>query len=221
MYFKGFSHWLQVNLYAEGRLYWDIEDDAYEIAKDWATKQYGRDAADVIAGLLTMSTEVVRKGLYIKAYAEKNTMLPSPWIRWMLVFDGPLLRDIYEACKETLEETIQEGIEAFKFCEIMIANLEKVQSSINDSELYSDTLYSLLHEKSLMETLMYYRECFLRYYESQERRNESKRGKILVGYNDLVKKLIKAVKYYQDNYDYYQLDGIEQFLSDVQKDLSI
>ena len=212
MFFKGFWKWIHAVFYAQARLAWNPEENIDEIAKDWAKTEYGIEAADNIAKILLMSAEVIEKGIYVKSYAEKNPTFPNPIVRWMLVFDGDVLKDYYLACKDNLDESISDSVEAYSKCNEMIKLLEEVKPVVKDKELYANSLYSLNHEKSFMELMMYYRGCFLRFYHAQELKDSKLREKELSKCKVALGKLMKSKRYYEENYDVYLLDGIQEFI---------
>ncbi len=212
-YFMGFSHWIQANMYLCSRLGWDPSEDPSDIAKNWAAREYGSAASEKMALILQKSYDALKKGLYLKPYAENHVWIPNPWLFEGIIFDRDVIRKMYAECKDRLEETIQEGWEAVKISDEMLILLQSARRLISDNKLYEASRSSLELLNCILRLLANYREAFLRLFNSEELQGCS-RQQALDKAQAAMKKLSAVKQVYEQKFadKDYQMDGIEEFL---------
>src|SRR5208283_1155542 len=72
------DRWVRLNIEAASRLAQNPDLSARELAEQWAAREFGTNAAPNVAEMLMLSSECVRKSVYIAPYARKHTgWLPS------------------------------------------------------------------------------------------------------------------------------------------------
>ncbi|MFB0522371.1 MAG: hypothetical protein ACETV1_01250 [Candidatus Bathyarchaeia archaeon] len=212
-FFKGFTHWNQLNLYTTGRLAWNPDEDTFEIAYDWAARNYGQHAAENIARLLMISRDVVEKGFYIRDYAKNHDRgaITQPLKSYTTIGGGEILGQIYEECKGDIEGNIQEANEAVRLCDKMIELFRAVKPYVKDRNLYDLTLNSLEHERSFVNLLRHYREAFLRAYRLQELDSDD-RVREIPACKLALENLVRTKESYDKRYGIIYTHGIFEFL---------
>jgi hypothetical protein len=98
------DEWFKANLYAFSRLCWNSRLDPRDIAREWAALEFGvprrSEAADVLAGILMDSEQVVLEALYVRSHSLRHTgWIPHEnWLR------DDLLGGVYESSGDRQRE---------------------------------------------------------------------------------------------------------------------
>ncbi len=172
----GFWQLYDLQAYAMGRLAWDPDADAAQIASAWARQTFSDCAATVeaIAQAMALSRDAITKGLYIGPYADQKVAAlgleppPMMWIfEWDIVTgDSATLGTVYDLSKDQLDEAISEGAQAVALAEQMrdlVAGTDP--ATWRDPALREHFLATLDYQVDLFRTLGAYREMFLRHQE--------------------------------------------------------
>lgn len=173
---EGFWQLYDLNVYAAGRLGWDLDADIGEVNRAWITRMLTADpaAATAVADVLAMSRSAILDGFYIGPYAEQAVFAlgleppPMMWIfKWDIVSgDVAGLSAVYLATAGRVDEAIAEGERAVATARAMRDRLADVdRSTFHDPDLYDRLAASIDYEIDLFATLQTYRSAFLRYYE--------------------------------------------------------
>ncbi|MCK4245283.1 MAG: hypothetical protein KAX20_06635 [Candidatus Omnitrophica bacterium] len=242
-YFKGFTKWIEANVYLCGRLSWNPKEDTRKILKDWSHQEFGKDASPLIEKILDNSEEAITKAFYIKDYASHrdHTLLPGWPVRQLKIYfkvwkyDGDwddekkrynfpynemsyeekpvLLEKIYKYCKGNIERNIKEGYEALKIAEGMLAISKKLKNKI-DMRNYRQIRYSLLHSISLYRLLATYRDAFLSYYYLKDNYSPNLNKQLSHTFSNFK----EALSFYIKDYDIYHTSELWDFIRTVEKE---
>ena len=176
LYLKtGFWQLYDADVYATGRLGWDVDADVGAATRDWVTRTFSDDpaTADALVRVLADSREVVRDGLYIAPYAREQVLAlgleppPMMWIfEWDIVSgDSAALSAIHHVSRDSLDEAVARGRAAVAGAERMLAAVSATDASAwHDPALRDQLVHSLEYEVDLFTTLGAFREAFLAYY---------------------------------------------------------
>lgn len=227
-YFKGFTKWIEANVFLCAKLAINPDEEPANILKEWADEEFGREASPEITEILLNSENLARKAFYIKDYASQNVWFPCLPVRQAKVYakhpvphfpdvskedDGNpdcMLPRIYEACKNNLKENIKEGYEAFQQAEEEVKLFVNLKNKISDRHLYEKTLNSLQHRKALFLILAQYREFFLLFFDRKE-------GNSLNRKNCLTIFLKESIDEYERVFNIYDFSQIKEFVQKSRK----
>ena len=173
------DRWCRANIYAAAQLWQHPELSAREVATAWAAKEFGGQAAPKIADLLMLSSECVRKMVYIEPYALKHKgWMPSRGLmrddiirgeRRMALHGG--LDLIYEGSKDQLDVALQEKTDALALARQMLQIYDSAKDAIvaeRGEPTYQEVRSSLRYLESLSEVMCHYIRGMFLYYKSQE-----------------------------------------------------
>ncbi len=150
------SLWNEANVYALARLAWEPDASPEQVAREWATLRFGRDAAELLARLLMRSGETARLAFYIGPAAE----VVGPWApNWLWVRDdqiggtGPL-RALYAQSRgaAAFQRALAEKRQAVSLVAAMQGDLAAARPLL-DAQLAEQVGRDLAYERSLVETL--------------------------------------------------------------------
>ncbi len=176
LYLKsGFWQLYDADVYATGRLGWDVDSDVAADTRDWIASNFSEDPATVNAlmQVFSASREVVRDGLYVAPYAREQVLAlgleppPMLWVfEWDIVSgDSAALSAIHHVSRDSLDEAIARGRDAVVGAEQMLATARATDPATwRDPALRDQLLHSLEYEVDLLTTLGAFREAFLSYY---------------------------------------------------------
>lgn len=150
----------------------DPEVDVGQVTVDWARRYLSTDPATVtaVAEAMTHSREAIRKGLYLRPFAEQRVVAlgleppPQMWLfEWdVLTGDSATLDLLYAVVRDRLDETIQDGADAVAAAEEMrdlVAGTDPATWRPGMREAFVATLD---HEVDTLTLLAAYRTMFLR-----------------------------------------------------------
>ena len=173
------DRWVRANIYAAARLAEKPDRDPRELAVEWATKEFGAKAAPPVADLLMLSSECVRKMVYVEPYALKHKgWMPSRGLmrddiirgeRRMGLHGG--LDLIYEGSKDSFDAALQEKQDAVDLARRMLALYDSAKSAIvadRGEATYEEARSSLVYLESLAEVMAHSVRGMFLYYRSQE-----------------------------------------------------
>lgn len=174
--FYGFWQNIDANTYVTSHLGWEPDADAMSLAEDWVRRTFGNDPEAVanLTQVLLLSREPVLKGLYVSPFARQQVnalgleTTPMMWIFEWDIVDGSnsVLSTVYLTSREQVDGAIDEGFEAAESVRQMQALLADIPpSQVSEPELLAKLADSLAYEADLFQTLAWYREAFLRYYQ--------------------------------------------------------
>lgn len=176
LYLKtGFWQLYDADVYATGRLGWDVDADVGEATRDWLARELSDDPAtiDTLIQVLAESREVVRDGLYIAPYAREQVLAlgleppPMMWIfEWDLVSgDSAALSAIHHVSRDHIEEAVARGEAATAKAQPMLDSVNATDPDTwNDPQARDQMVHSLEYAVDLFTTLGAFREAFLAYY---------------------------------------------------------
>lgn len=173
---EGFWQLYDLNVYAGGRLGWDLDVDLAEVNRAWITRMLTADpeAGAAVAEVLSLSRSAVLDGFYIGPYAEEAVFAlgleppPMMWIfKWDIVSgDAASLSAVYLTAADRIDEAVAGGERAVATAREMrelLAGVDRL--SFHEPDLYDRLVASVDYEIDLFETLLSYRTAFLRYYQ--------------------------------------------------------
>ena len=176
LYLKtGFWQLYDADVYATGRLGWDVDTDVGAATRDWVARELSDDPATVetLMQVLADSREAVRDGLYIAPYAREQVLAlgleppPMMWIfEWDLVSgDSAALSAIHHVSRDHIEEAVARGEAATAKARQMLDSVTATDPATwNDPQAREQMVHSLEYEVDLFTTLGAFREAFLAYY---------------------------------------------------------
>ncbi len=177
LYLKtGFWQLFDADVYATGRLGWDVDADVSAATQDWVAANFSDDPATVesLMQVLSDSREIVRQGLYIEPFAQMQTLAlgleppPMLWIfEWDIVSgDTAALSAVHHVTDGRVAEAIALGEQATAGARQMLATVQATDPATwHDPELRDRMIHSLEYEVDLFGTLSAYRTAFLSYYK--------------------------------------------------------
>ncbi len=168
----GFWLWIDANVYATARLSRDPGANPATLAGEWARAVVPRDAdaARAVATVLLRSRDAVERGLYIRPFAElqlRTFGLEAPPMLWILEWNmvggsSVVWTTVYRGARDSVDASIADGFAAVATVDAMEATLGPHVRPNSPLLLRMD--HSLQYEKSLLETLAWYRRTMLSYY---------------------------------------------------------
>jgi len=229
-YFKGFTKWIEANLFLCARLAINPDEAPADILKEWVSQEFGSAVSSELAGILLNSEQAAKKAFYIRDYASQNiwfSCLPVRQAKVCAKHPVPnfpdvrkedsgnpdcLLPRIYEACRDHLDENIREGYDAFQEAGRDLKLFRSLREKIIDQDLFRAALHSLEHRQALFLVLARYRELFLRYLDKKER------GSLKTGAGEivpLVKALKKSIAEYERDFNVYDFSQVLGFAESI------
>ena len=222
------DRWSRANIDAAVRLAEHPELDPRTVAEAWAAKEFGSKAAPKIAELLLLSSECVRKMVYIEAYALKHKgWMPSRGLmrddlirgeRQMRLHGG--LDLMYAETKDRFDAVLQEKADALALARQMLALYDGAQSAIvaeRGDAVFQDARSTLLYLESLTEVMSHYIRGMFLFYRSQETHDAQLAAQAKTEleqwraawnrYNTDIPKLPGAATLYRSRYEYTNDDG--------------
>lgn len=176
LYLKsGFWQLYDADVYATGRLGWDVDSDVAADTRDWIARNLSDDPATVRAlmQVLSQSRQATRDGLYVAPYAREQVLalgLEPPTMLWifewdMVSGDSAALSAVHHVSRDSLDEAMARGRDAVAGAENMLATVRATDSEAwHDSALRDRLVHALEYEVDLFTTLGAFREAFLSYY---------------------------------------------------------
>ena len=173
------DRWVRANIDAAVRLDEHPELKPRDVAEAWAAKEFGAKAAPKIAEMLLLSSECVRKMVYIEAYAQKHKgWMPSRGLmRDDLIRGERQMREhgglelMYAQTKDQFHAVLQEKTDALALARRMLALYDSVKADIiaeRGESVYRDARGSLVYLESLTEVMCHYIRGMFLYYRFQE-----------------------------------------------------
>ena len=174
--FYGFWQNIDANSYVTSRLGWEPDADITELTSAWVRRTFGNDPQAVanLTEMLFLSRDAVLKGLYISPFATQQVnalglkTTPMMWIFEWDIVDGSnsVLSTLYLTSRDQIDAAIAEGFAAVDTVHRMQALLDGIDpAQVSQPELLARLADSLAYEANLFETLAWYRQAFLRYYQ--------------------------------------------------------
>ncbi len=225
-YFKGFTKWVEANIFLCSRLALNPDENPSDILKDWVSVEFGPEASEEIVKILLASEEAARKAFYIRDYAKENiwlSCLPARQARILSKHPTPsfpdvskedhghperMLPNIYRACRNDLEGNIREGYEALEQADRDLTLFEGLKEKVRDRDLYENALHSFQHRSLLFLCLARYREFFLHFFAERESGGSAKSGRVDL----LAQKLEKSIREYEDSFNIYDFSQVKDFV---------
>lgn len=172
----GFWTWSDVNVHVTSRLARNPDADARQLAEEWVRSELLDDAAfaAAVADVLEASRVAVEKGFYVAPFAERRVQIGSfelPPLMWVFEWDAvagwsSILSVMHHAIGDDRERARQEGFDAVAVVDFMIERLEPFAVELEAcGARCAGMTQSLRYERSLLQTLAWYRAAFLDYYE--------------------------------------------------------
>ncbi len=181
------DRWRRLNIDAVSRLALDPAASPRAIALEWATQEFGENAAPNVAEILMLSPECVRKFVYIEAYARNHKgWKPSLNLMRDDVIRGADLRKLYLGSKTSLPAVREEKDEAVAMAARMRTMFERSKDDIVSARgdlVYQESLTSLIYMESLAEVMRRYVNGMFAFYNWQETK-DAKSAEIAL--NDLL-----------------------------------
>ncbi len=166
------DRWVRLNITAASRLAQNPDTSPRQIAEEWATKEFGAKAATNITEMLMLSSECVRKSMYIEPFAlEHKGWKPSLNLMRDDIIRGEALRQLYEGSRKSLPGVYAEKEQAVALAERMRSLFEHSHSDIvaeRGERVYAESLSSLLYLENLAVVMRHYVNGMFRFYYWQE-----------------------------------------------------
>ncbi len=173
----GFWLWTDVNVYVASRLALDRQADVNQLVRRWAAERFGGDSevAAAVASLLTATRDAVRKGFYIRPFAEHEVRvrgLEIPPLMWIFEWDRlggwhSLLSLVYRGARDEVDVAIDEGEASAAAVresrQALVTALATVRADTCGS-ICDDARRSLEYQETLFDALAAWRLAFLSYY---------------------------------------------------------
>jgi hypothetical protein len=173
------DRWVRANIYAASQLADDPDRDPQDLAVAWATTEFGAKAAPRIADLLMLSSECVRKMVYVEPYAlQHKGWMPSRGLmrddiirgeRRMALHGG--LDLIYEGSRDEFDAALQEKQDAVDLAKRMLQLYDEAKPAIvadRGEATFNEARSSLVYLESLAEVMAHYIRGMFLFYRSQE-----------------------------------------------------
>ena len=234
------DRWSRAHIEAAVRLSEHPELEPRAVAEAWAAKEFGSKAAPQIAAMLMLSSECVRKMVYIEAYALKHKgWMPSRGLmrddlirgeRQMRLHGG--LDLMYAETKDQFDAVLQEKADALALARQMLALFDGARADIvaeRGDAVFQDARSTLLYLESLTEVMSHYIRGMFLFYRSQETHDAQLAAQAKTEleqwrtawnrYNTDVPKLPGAATLYRSRYEYTNDDGVGAMADTCEKAL--
>ncbi|HSY19455.1 MAG TPA: hypothetical protein VK815_14025 [Candidatus Acidoferrales bacterium] len=147
------DRWVRLNVFATTQLAQNPDLSPRAIAQEWAAKEFGAKAATNVAEMLMLSSECVRKCMYIEAYARDHKgWKPSLNLMRDDIIRGVVLKELYDGSKQSLPEVFAEKSEAVALAGKMRSLFEASRDDIvaaRGKQTYEESLSSLIYLQNL------------------------------------------------------------------------
>lgn len=175
------DRWVRLNIEATTRLAQNPELSPRALAEEWAAREFGARAATNVAGMLMLSSECVRKCMYIEAYArDHHGWKPSLNLMRDDIIRGEALKHLYDGSKNSLPAVYAEKEEAVRLATRMRTMFESSRDEIvadRGERVYEESLSSLIYLQSLSQVVCHYVNGMFAYYHFQETRDPAEAAK--------------------------------------------
>jgi hypothetical protein len=232
--FYGNWHNIDANSYVTARAAWQPDADPAELARAWVRRTFGPDPAVVepLTELLFLSRPTALKGLYISPFAGQQVrglgleLTPQMWIFEWDIVDGSsaVLSSVYLTVKDDVEAAIAEGFAAVTLVEQMQALAASVdRAAVADPALLDTLAVSLDYEHDLFETLAWYRQAFLRYYQWLDTGDRAAYAAWQDAHQQYAQRLADHETHYGDSLDFpaYNFFAAEAGMNHAQRGLAM
>jgi hypothetical protein len=173
----GFWLWTDVNVFVASRLALNPGADVNELVRTWASDTFAGEpgVAGAVARLLTTTRDAVRKGFYIRTFAEREVRvraLELPPLMWIFEWDRlggwhSLLSLVYRAARDEIDVAITEGEAAAATVRQARQDLVAALAARRPGAcgtICDETARSLEYQETLFDALAAWRQAFLSYY---------------------------------------------------------
>jgi len=156
------DRWVRANIYATAKLAENQGLSPRALAQEWAVKEFGKAAAPKVAEMLMLSPECVLRFRYVAPYARRNKgWLPSRNIMRDDIIRGgkDVLTPLYDGSKDSLNEALEEKLEAVRLAQRMRRTFESAQQEIiaaRGPAIYRESLNSILYMEALAKVMAHY-----------------------------------------------------------------
>jgi hypothetical protein len=166
------DRWVRLNIEATSRLAQNPGFDPQELAQEWAAKEYGIRAATNVTDMLMLSSDCVRKCMYIEAFARDHRGW-KPSLNFMRddIIRGEVLKQLYDGSKNSLPQVFAEKEEAVALATKMRSLFESSRDNIvaeRGQHVYDESLSSLIYLQNLTEVVSHCVIGMFAYYQWQE-----------------------------------------------------
>ncbi len=173
------DRWVRLNIEATNDLDKNPDASPRELAEHWAAEEFGPRAAPRIADMLMLSSECVRKCVYVGPYARdhKGWMPSRNLMRDDIIRGDRVLREnggikiLYDGAKQSLAEALAEKTDAVALATRMRVIFESARPDIvaeRGERVYNESLSSLIYLESLTKVMSHYVRGMFLYYHWQE-----------------------------------------------------
>jgi hypothetical protein len=209
--------------YTVFRLSWNPYENVEDIARDFASIYFGREAADYLAEILLLSSNAYKYGIYIEPVAHGDfRSLPHlrlttfPVKGFQRLDNGKkhidFLKTIYLRCQPWKTETLLYLDHGLEVATTMVNKMNQAKSFITDKQLAEKTGDSIDLTYWLIKTNNLYVKTFFSYFDYRDFTNEDNKES-LVNYAQELRESMKRFKATPGCV--YRLDGMEQLLINV------
>ncbi len=209
--------------YTAFRLAWDPDDDVKNIARDFASKYFDKDAAEYMADILLLSPNAYKYGIYIEPVAHGDfRSLPHLRLTTFPVKGFPrldngkkhidFLKTIYLRCQPWKTETLLYLDHGLDVAQTMLDKSNKAKPLIADNELAEKVSNSVDLTYWLIKTNNLYVKTFFSYFDYREFPTEENKMLLFQYANEL---RVSMQKFLATPGCVYRLDGMLQLLKNV------
>jgi hypothetical protein len=166
------DRWVRLNIEATSRLAQNPGLSPHALAEEWAAKEFGVRASTKVADMLMLSSECVRKCMYIEAFARDHRGW-KPSLNFMRddIIRGEVLKQLYDGSKNSLPEVFAEKEEAVAIATRMRSLFESSRDDIvaeRGQRVYDESLSSLIYLQNLTEVVCHCVNGMFAYYQWEE-----------------------------------------------------
>ena len=166
------DRWVRLNIEAVSKLALDPQASPRALAEAWAAREFGPKSATNVAEMLLLSSECVRKCLYVEVFARNHRgWIPSLNLMRDDIIRGEVLKKLYDGSKNFLPEVFAEKDEAVTLATRMKTLFENSRRDIvadRGEREYQESLSSLIYLENLTEVLDHYIKGMFNFYQWQE-----------------------------------------------------
>ena len=168
------DRWVRLNIEAASQLALNPQASPRALAEAWAAKAFGPKSAAKVADMLMLSSDCVRKAMYIEVFARAHRgWKPSLNLLRDDIIRGEVLKALYTGSKADLPEVFAEKDEAVALAGRMRGLFEGARSGIvaeRGEQEYQESLSSLIYLESLTQVLGHYIKGMFLFYQWDETR---------------------------------------------------